>query len=161
MKSQNTKLAIRNLLKNKSFTFISLAGLATSLAASIVVLTYYFHEISFDKNIPDSERSYRIISRLGEGNFWARTFACYGDALENIPQVELYTSFIYINNGLVNTGETEFTISESVVADTGFIDFFGLELISGRKEDLGLPNHLFITEELAETFFPGVNPLGQ
>jgi putative ABC transport system permease protein len=161
MKSQSTKLAIRNLLKHKSFTFISLAGLATSLAASIVVLTYYFHEISFDKHIPDSERTYRIVTRFGEGNLWARTFACYGDALEKSPQVEKYTSFMHITNGLVNIGETDFTVSETVIADTGFIDFFGLELISGRKEDLGLPNHLFITEELAETFFPGVNPMGR
>jgi putative ABC transport system permease protein len=161
MKSQSTKLAIRNLLKQKSFSLISLAGLATSLAASIVVLTYYFHEISFDKHIPDSERTYRIVTRFGEGNLWARTFACYGDALEKSPQVEKYTSFMHITNGLVNIGETDFTVSETVIADTGFIDFFGLELISGRKEDLGLPNHLFITEELAETFFPGVNPMGR
>ncbi len=161
MQIHSVKLAIRNILKQKSFSLISLAGLATSLAASIVVLTYYFHEISFDKHIPDSERTYRIISRYGEGNFWARTFACYGDALENSTQVEKYTSFIYVTDGLVNIGESDYTVSETVIADTGFIDFFGLELISGRKEDLGLPNQLFITPELAETFFPGENPLGQ
>ncbi len=137
MKSHSAKLAIRNLLKQKSFSLISLAGLATALAASIVVLTYYFHEISFDKHIPDSERTYRILTRSGEGKFWARTFACYGDALENSTQVEKYTSFIYVTDGLVNIGESDYTVSETVIADTGFIDFFGLELISGRKEDLG------------------------
>ena len=83
--SHHAKLVVRNLLKHKSFSLISLAGLATSLAASIVVLTYFFHEISFDKHIPDSERTYRVISRLGQGKLWARTFACYGDALENCP----------------------------------------------------------------------------
>ena len=161
MKSQSAKLAIRNLLKQKSFTLISLAGLAFSLAASIVVLSYYFHQISFDRHIPDSERTYRIISRLGQGNFWARTFACYGDALENYPQVEKYTTFIHITKGHVNIGETDFTVSETVVADTGFMDFFGLKMISGRKEDIALPNQLFLTQELAETFFPGENPLGR
>ncbi len=50
-------------------------------------------------------------------------------------------------------------MSESLIADTAFIDFFGLKLISGRKEDLGLPNKLFITRELAEIFFPGENAL--
>ncbi len=45
MKSHIAKLAIRNLLKQKSFSMISLAGLATSLAASIIILTYYFYEI--------------------------------------------------------------------------------------------------------------------
>jgi hypothetical protein len=83
---------------------------------------------------------------------WSRTFACTGDALENSPQVEKYTSFIHTTNGIVNIGESKYIVSESVIADTGFIDFFGLELISGRKEDLGLPNQLFITQELAEIF---------
>jgi len=161
MQNHNIKLAIRNLLKQKSFSLISLAGLATALAASIVVLTYYFHEITFDKHIPDSERTYRLITRLGEGKFWARTFASYGDALENCTQVENYTSFISAANSIVSIGESEFSISESVVADTAFIDFFGLELISGRKQDLGLPNTLFLTEELAATFFPGEDPLGR
>jgi len=161
MQNHSVKLAVRNLLKQKTFSLVSLAGLATALAASIVVLTYYFHEISFDKHIPDTERTYRILTRLGEGNFWARTFACYPDALEDSPQVENYTSFIYAPNSVVQVGEAEYTVSESVVADTSFIDFFGLELISGRKEDLGLPNQLFITPELAELFFPGLDPLGR
>jgi len=161
MKSHNAKLALRNLIKQKSFSIISLVGLATSLAASIVILTYYFNEISFDKHIPESDRTYRIITRLGEGQFWARTFACYGDALENRPEVENYTSFIHSANCNVNIGESDYSVSESVIADTGFIDFFGLELISGRKEDLGLPNQLFITQELAEIFFPEDVPLGK
>ena len=155
------KLAYRKLLKQKSFSIISLLGLATSMAASIVILTYYFHEISFDKHIPDSDRTYRIITRLGESQFWARTFACYGDALENRPEVENFTSFFYAANCNVNINESDYSVSESVVADSGFVDFFGLELISGRKEDLGLPNQLFITQELAKIFFPFDNPLGK
>lgn len=161
MSTHHLKLAIRNLLKQKSFALISLAGLATSLAASIVVLTYFFHEISFDKHIPDADRTYRIISRLGQGKFWARTFAAYGDVLENATQVESYTSFIHAGNSMVTVGESEYTVAESVVADTAFLDFFGVELISGRKQDLGLPNQVYLTPEMAETFFPGEDPLGR
>jgi len=162
MKSNTAKLAIRNLLKQKSFSIISLLGLATSLAASIVILSYYFYEISFDKHIPDSDRTYRIITRLGEeGQFWARTFACLPDALKDRPEVEGHTSFIYAATCDINIEESDYSVSEALIADTAFIDFFGLELISGRKEDLGLPNALFITRELAERFFPGDNALGK
>lgn len=161
MSTHNIKLAIRNLLKQKSFSLLSLAGLATSLAASIVVISFFIHEISFDKHIPDSDRSYRIISRVAQGKYWARTFAAYGDALENCPQVEDYTSFLHGTNSIVTVGESEYTIAEAVIADTAFVDFFGLELISGRKQDLGFPNQLFITQEMAEIFFPGEDPLGR
>ena len=98
MKSHSAKLAIRNLLKQKAFTLISLAGLATSLAAAIIIITYYFYELSFDKHIPDAERTYRINTRLGDGNWWSRTFACYGVALADRPEVEKFTSFLHVSN---------------------------------------------------------------
>ena len=140
---------------------ISLAGLTTALAAFVIILTYYVNELSFDKHIPDSERTYRIITRLEEGNFWARTFACYTDALVDLPEVEKLTSFIYAANAHVSIDQNDFTIAESLIADTAFVDFFGLELLSGRKEDIGLPNTMFITRDLAEKFFPGEDPMGK
>lgn len=161
IKSPNFKFAGRSLWRNRSFSMISLAGLATSMAAFVIILTYYFYELSFDKHIPDSERTYRIITRLEEGNFWARTFACYGDALADRTEVENLTSFIYAANAVVSIDWNDFTISESVIADSAFVDFFGLELLAGRKEAIGLPNTLFITQELAELFFPGEDPLGK
>ncbi len=45
--THNIKLAIRNLLKQKSFSLLSLAGLATSLAASIVVISYFYSRNKF------------------------------------------------------------------------------------------------------------------
>jgi putative ABC transport system permease protein len=161
MKSLKFKFAIRSLWKHKSFSLISLAGLATALAAFVIILTYYIYEIRFDKHIPDSERTYRIITRLEEGNFWARTFACYTDALVDHPEVENVTSFIYAANAVVSIDQNNFTISESILADTAFIDFFGLELLAGRKQDIGEPNTMFITPELAEVFFPGEDPMGR
>ena len=67
MKSHKFKFAIRSLWKHKSFSLISLAGLATALTAFVIILTYYIYEISFDKHIPDSERTYRIITRPKAG----------------------------------------------------------------------------------------------
>jgi len=151
----------RSLLKNASFSLISLFGLAISLAASIVIFMHYFSELSFDKHIPDSERSYRVITRYREGNYWSRTFAGFGDALANCPEVEKLTTFNDIKNTLVQIGETEYNIPESVIADTAFVDFFDLELISGRRKDLGEPNTVFVTEELAGRLFPGEDPLGK
>ena len=161
MKHHLVKLAYRSLLKHPSFSLISLIGLATSLAASIILFGHYLSELNFDKHIQDSERSYRIITRLGEGEFWSRTFASYGDALANCSEVETYTNFNHIKNSLVSIGENDYNIPESVIADTSFIDFFALKLLSGRKEDLARPNAVFVTEELAERFFPGEDPLGQ
>ena len=42
-----------------------------------------------------------------------------------------------------------FTVPEAVIADSVFLDFFNINLISGRKEDLGRPNKVFIAPDLA------------
>ena len=139
MKSHKFKFAIRSLWKHKSFSMISLAGLTAALAAFVIILTYYIYEISFDKHIPDSERTYRIITRLQEGNFWARTFACYTDALVDLPEVENLTSFIYAADAVVSIDQNDFTIAESVIADTAFVDFFGLELLAVERKTLVCP----------------------
>jgi putative ABC transport system permease protein len=161
MKRQLAKFAYRSLLKNRSFTLISLFGLATSLAASLVIFNHYMFELSFDKHIPDAERTYRIITRYGEGRFWAKTFACYGDALTDRPEVEKMTTFHHIPNNRVSVGESLYTLPETVLADSAFIDFFNLELLSGRAVDLDRPNTVYVTEEWAERLFPGTNPLGE
>jgi len=161
MKNHSVKLALRTLSKQKAFTLISILGLATSLAVAILVISYFFFEISFDKHIPESQRTYRIITRLGTGNFWSRTFAAIPDALEDHTSVEDKTSFLYHQNSIIQIGREEFTVSESVSADSLFMDFFNVELISGSEEDLIHPDQVFITEEMAGIFFPGQDPLGK
>ncbi len=155
------KLATRKLLRQKSFTLINLGGLSISLAACIVILVYASYEQGFDKKIPDYERTYRIISRLTDGKYWSRSFACYPDALSSRPEIENMTSFILTNNNEIRVGESDYNVSESIIADTAFMDFFDVQCISGRKEDLGLPNTVFLDHELAKRLFPEENAYGQ
>jgi putative ABC transport system permease protein len=155
------KLAIRKLLRQRSFTLNNLGGLSISLAACIVILVYASYEQGFDKKIPDHERTYRIISRLTDGKYWSRSFACYPDALSGRPEIEKMTSFIHTNNNVIRAGESDYTVPESVIADTAFLDFFDVECMAGRKEDLGLPNTVFLDAGLAQRLFPGGNAYGQ
>ncbi len=161
MSTFRINLAARKLLKQRSFTLVNLVGLAISLAASIIIFVYASYEMSFDKHIPAYERTYRVVSRLGDGKYWSRSFACYPEALSNRPEIENMTSFIQTTNNVVQIGASDYTVSESVVADTAFPDFFGLELISGRTEDLALPNTVFLSADLASDLFPGGNAQGK
>ena len=43
------KVALRNLYKNKSFSFINILGLSIGLAAFILIILYVKFEFSFDK----------------------------------------------------------------------------------------------------------------
>ncbi len=68
-------LAIRRLKKNKVHTAINIIGLSISLMVSIIILSYTYYHFSFNKYVDDYENSYRITTRLGDGAYWANTFA--------------------------------------------------------------------------------------
>src|SRR5688572_8330087 len=52
--------AINNLLGNKLYSGINIAGLAFGLAATILIALYVLDETSYDKNWSNSERIYRV-----------------------------------------------------------------------------------------------------
>ena len=58
------KIAIRNLLKYKTFSFINLFGLTIGAACCLYILLYVQEQHSFDKHHHDNDRLYRITSDL-------------------------------------------------------------------------------------------------
>ena len=54
------KIAIRNLLKNKIFSSISVIGLAVGMAVCIMILLYVQHELSYDRFHDNADNIYRL-----------------------------------------------------------------------------------------------------
>ena len=55
------KIAIRNLLKNKTFSFINLAGLAVGMACVILILLWVEDELSYDHFHKNIEQICRVV----------------------------------------------------------------------------------------------------
>jgi len=58
------KIAVRNLLKHKTYSFINLAGLAIGIACCVLMLLFIHEEFSYDRFHVNAERIYRV------GNEW-------------------------------------------------------------------------------------------
>ena len=54
------KTSIRNISRQKSFTFINILGLAVGLACSFMIYLYITNELAYDKFYPESENIYRL-----------------------------------------------------------------------------------------------------
>ncbi len=50
------KIAVRNLVKNRTYSFINIAGLAVGLATCLVIALYVLDDLSFDQNQPKADR---------------------------------------------------------------------------------------------------------
>ena len=75
------KIAIRNLLKHKAYSFINVFGLAIGMTAFLLILHYVLFELSYDRFHANHQNIYRVKTdyvRAGELIF---------DAADNFPGV--------------------------------------------------------------------------
>ena len=54
-------IAVRNLMKQKIFTFINVFGLAVGVACCMILGLYVNHEMSYDRHHPNAEQIYRVV----------------------------------------------------------------------------------------------------
>ena len=91
-------VAIRNLARHKTYTFINVIGLAIGLACSTLILLYLQHEFSFDRHHSKADRIYRVIAgeRLSNGEISYR-YGVQGPVAsamaEYFPEIEHGTRF--------------------------------------------------------------------
>ncbi len=160
-------VAWRNLIKNKTFSIINIAGLATGLACFILIALYVVDELSYDKYNEKADRIYRINSAIRFGgtdlNMAVASDPMGATLKKDYPEVEEYVRF-YNSNGsrLVKKG-TEYINEEKVVnADSTLFNVFTLPAIAGdTRTALNEPNTVVITEKMALKYFGDVNAVGK
>ena len=161
------KIAIRNLWKNKTFSFINIAGLAIGLCCFLLIALYVTDELSFDKYNVNADRIYRINSdiRFGGADLHMPVSSdMMGPVLKkDYPQVEQYTR-LYTFNGdkLVKKGNDYITEGHVAHADSTFFDVFTFPAIEGdTRTALNEPNTVVLTESMAKKYFNSVHALGK
>ena len=156
-------VAFRNLLKNKIFTIINIAGLGIALAVCIVAYFSNMFDYEFDRTHENFEKIYRITSfrdMKGREQEYGIVPAIIGLSLEKeIAGIEksarLYrtTSPVKINNNLFST-----RIS---YVDPAFLDIFTFSIVLGDKKAIEGQANVLISEETAKRFFGNEYPVGK
>ena len=161
------KVAWRNLLRNKIFSFINISGLAIGLSCFLLISLYVLDELNYDRYNEKADRIYRINSdiRFGGGDLHMPvTSDMMGQLLKkDYPQVEQYTR-IYNSNGnkLVKKGDTYINEQKVAHVDSTFFDVFTLPAITGdTKTALNEPNSVVITESTAKKYFGTTDVVGK
>jgi putative ABC transport system permease protein len=161
------KVAWRNLVKNRTFSIINIAGLAVGLACFILIALYVTDEISYDKYNEKAGRIYRVDSDIRFGGTDLKLAVCsdpMGATLKkDYPQVEQFTR-IYTSNGskLIKKGDQFINENNVAHADSTFFDVFTLPAIQGdTKTALNEPNTVVVTESSAKKFFGTVDAVGK
>lgn len=62
MIAENIKIALRSLSKNRSYTAINVIGLATGIAACLLIFRMVWYELGFNKNFKNYGRIVRVVT---------------------------------------------------------------------------------------------------
>lgn len=161
------KVAWRNLLKNKGFSFINIAGLAIGLACFILIAIYVTDELSYDRYNTHFNQIYRVNSNIRMNETELR-LAVASDPLgatmkKDYPQVEQFVRF-YNSNGskLVKKGNQFIEEQKVAHADSTLFEVFTLPSLEGdTRKALNEPNTVVITESTALKYFGTTHAVGK
>ena len=159
------KVAYRNLLRNKGFSSINITGLATGMAAAILILLWIQNELSYDQFHKNKDRIYETWNRVpieGQLACWNSVSALTARALEkDLPEVERAVRVVDDNSVLFSVGDKKLIKSGNMV-DTGFLQMFSFPMLEGNPATaLNDIHSIVLTEKAAKSLFGNEDAMGK
>ena len=160
-------VGVRALVKNKTYAFINIFGLAIGLAACLMLLVYVRYETSYDEWLPNAENTYQFQShyksrQTGEESHLQMTSYIAGQRLKaDFPQVDrivyaLSSAPVIMRNG--NALPTD----DVLLVDNLFFDVLQFPLAAGDPQRaLNRPGTVVVTESEARRVFGRTDVVGQ
>ena len=162
------KLAIRNIRKNRVYSFINIAGLAIGLAVFIMIILYVQFQLSYDNYNQKADRIYRTVWESKSTNSLlesAEVPELLAPALkEQFPQIESVVRIekYYPKNTLVSYRDKRFYENGFLLTDSTFFGIFTFRFVRGDPSyALKNPNSIVITSSIAKKYFGDENPIGK
>jgi putative ABC transport system permease protein len=160
------KIAFRNLVKYKGYSFINVLGLAIGMACCILILLYVQDELSFDKHHENSDRIFRLSrqwfnsdgsSSLHLGHVAPPIAPLLKNDFSEIMHVARMTDG---GTPLIKYGDKFFEENRFFFADPNILEIFTLPLFKGDPQTaLQNPNNVLLAEATAQKYFGDEDPI--
>jgi len=159
-------VAIRNIRKQKFYSFINILGLTIGVAATLFIILYIFDELSYDRFHANIDRMHRVglNGRLaGQEVYVAATPPPLAQGMvSEVPGVESAIRLWQWGDVVIRYEDQVYTEDLIFHTDSNFFEFFSFKLIEGDpKTALTEPNSIVLTESMAEKFFGEGEKLGR
>lgn len=164
------KVAVRNLVRNRTFSLINILGLAVGMGVCLLIYQYIHFEMSFDKFHSNADNTYRIVTTNIRNKVVYGTSVGTGHALglrakEDIPEIKHFVRTHPQDGGeVVGNSDNNSIFKEDGIlfVDHNFLHMFDFPLTLGDKESaLDEKHSIVITEQTAKRYFGTNNPIGK
>jgi putative ABC transport system permease protein len=160
------KIAWRNMMKSKIFSFINIFGLCAGLVSCMLITIYIYHELSYDKYHVNGNDIYQVATifvQQGAENKMPNTPAPMVQTMQkDFPEVIQTTRLVALFNEdktlmqyrEKNGALKSFYESKGFLADSTFFRMFTYNFIEGNPSTaLNNPRTVVLSEEIAHKFF--------
>lgn len=168
--SNYLKVALRNLKRNKFYTFINIFGLAIGIACFTLIALFVKDELSYDAFHSKKDRIYRVCEKLdaeeGQGeNSSSQPFPVAQSLVNDYPQlVEAAVRFFNFQEPSHTLQYKEVKINEkhTFFADSNLFQVFDFKLLKGNPDKaLSEINSIVLSQETARKYFGEEDPVGK
>jgi putative ABC transport system permease protein len=152
------KIAVRNIKKYPSYSFINITGLAIGMTCVILILLFIQDELSYDRFHEKADRIYRVVDSFDiPGGFerdFAFTSAPFAPTLkQDFPEVEDAVRLL-ARRHMVTYADKKYFEDFLFYADASVFNIFTFPLIAGNpKTALAASNTIVISESIALKYF--------
>jgi putative ABC transport system permease protein len=161
------KIAWRNLIQNKSFTFINLIGLASGFAITLLIVQYVRFELSYEDSHKNADSIVRLTVDYLNGETVetqdCENYAPVGPkALSELSEVIDFSRANDMDLNTIKVGDNQFELEKGYAVDSSFFTIFSYPLLYGNKENLfRQPDQVVLTRSAAKKYFNRENVIGE
>jgi putative ABC transport system permease protein len=165
------KTAWRFLLKNKTFSFINIIGLATGTLCCLYILLYVQDQYNYDKQHKNVKDIYRITTDLeltGDKHHGAASSPPITPAMKSdFAEVVQYTRVVTTEGfgakqHLLRYKEKSFYQQDAAYVDSTFFDMFNYHFVGGNASRvLAEPYTIVLLKPVADKLFGNEEPVGK
>src|ERR1700749_2906751 len=126
------QIAVRHLVKNKTFSLINIVGLTLGTICCLYIIFYVNDQYSFDKHLPDAQNIYRVVSTLklpgDQTDKLATVSPPVAPALKNdFAEIKAFVRVVSLpstSKDLLTWKDRSFYVNNAVYADDAFFQIF-------------------------------------
>ena len=159
------KIAFRNLLKRKAYTFINVMGLATGMAVCLLIILFITDELNYDRFHEKGDDIYRLVVKRqypGRVSSYAIVPQSYAYAVkQECPEVkEAVRIFDFTGAGSfqLKYGDQSFEEKRVLGVDSNFFNVFSAKILAGSAANALYAAHsVVLTATTAKKYFGSVD----
>jgi putative ABC transport system permease protein len=170
------KIAWRNLMKRKTFSFINIVGLAAGLSCCMLISIYLRYEWNYDSYQKDVQDMYQVATefRIATGKTFtlAATPAPMAEAIRRdfpevrestrLLQMAIYEDKTMLQYTVPGAAPLSFYEEKGFLADSNFFHFFTYSFVEGDPaRALVAPATIVIDQRIAQKLFGNSPALGK